>query len=61
MWSSATPWEKFIRTTSTPATISLSSTSAEVEAGPSVATILVALGMVFFQLITNKKLAVLPD
>src|SRR4249920_2608645 len=45
MWSSAVPWEKFRRTTSTPARNIRSSTAASLEAGPSVATILVLLTM----------------
>jgi hypothetical protein len=36
------PWEKFKRTTFTPARIIASSISAELDAGPRVATILVA-------------------
>ena len=45
MWSCALPCEKFMRTTSTPARIIRSSTSGELDAGPRVATILVARGM----------------
>src|SRR5690606_15125155 len=41
-WSSAVPCEKLSRTTSTPARIIRASVSAELEAGPSVATIFVA-------------------
>ena len=42
MWSCALPCEKFSRTTSTPARIIASSTSGDEDAGPRVATILVA-------------------
>ncbi len=41
MWSSALPCEKFSRTTSTPARIIFSRTAGSLDAGPSVATILV--------------------
>ena len=44
MWSCAVPCEKLSRTTSTPARIIRSSTSGELDAGPRVATILVARG-----------------
>ena len=42
MWSCALPWLKFSRTTSTPAINSCSSTAGSLDAGPRVATILVA-------------------
>jgi hypothetical protein len=42
MWSCAVPCEKFSRTTLTPARIMASSMSGSLEAGPRVATILVA-------------------
>src|SRR3989442_1024553 len=42
MWSCATPWLKFKRTTSTPARSRRSSTAGSLDAGPNVATILVA-------------------
>ena len=45
MWSCAVPCEKFRRTTSTPARMMRSSTSGALDAGPSVATILVARGL----------------
>ena len=44
MWSCAVPCEKLRRITSTPARIIRSSISALLDAGPSVATILVARG-----------------
>ena len=44
-WSSAVPWEKFSRTTSTPARIIFSRTSGSDEAGPRVATIFVLRSM----------------
>ncbi len=40
-WCSGVPWAKLSRATSTPAAISLSSTSGSLEAGPIVATIFV--------------------
>ena len=43
MCSCAVPWEKLIRTTLTPARIMSRKTSSDVDAGPSVATILVSL------------------
>src|SRR3989338_3318566 len=43
MWSCAVPWLKFRRTTVTPARIIFSSIAGSLEAGPRVATILVAL------------------
>ena len=43
MWSCALPCEKFSRTTSTPAWIMRVRVSASLDAGPMVATILVAL------------------
>ena len=42
VWSAALPWLKFRRTTLTPATIMASSRAGSLEAGPRVATILVA-------------------
>ncbi len=42
MWSCAVPWLKFSRTTLTPARIICSSSSGSLDAGPRVATILVA-------------------
>src|SRR5574340_1176602 len=41
IWSSAVPWEKFRRTTSTPASTMRSRISGALDAGPRVATILV--------------------
>jgi hypothetical protein len=42
MWSWALPWLKFKRTTLTPARIICSNNAGSLEAGPKVATILVA-------------------
>jgi hypothetical protein len=42
MWSCALPWLKFSRTTLTPARIMASNRAGSLEAGPRVATILVA-------------------
>src|SRR4030065_2971542 len=43
LWEAREPWERFRRMTSTPALTSLSTISGELDAGPSVATILVFL------------------
>lgn len=58
--AAALPCEKFIRTTSTPARIMRSSTSGEDDAGPSVATILVARGMALLTKVSIRQWANQP-